>query len=424
MELTLGRVPVRTVRVGEKTCILNGELTVDQVELAQLLGKDGRLAQVTVELARPGESIRIIPVKDVIQPRLKTAGAGSIFPGAINSEAECGEGYTKVMDGVCVTTTGRIVAFQEGLIDMMGPGAEHCHFSQQNHVVLVCEPVAGLDPNDHEKAIRLAGLKAAEYLAEALRDAEPETEETYLWPAAATNHDLPRVVYLYQVLAQGLLHDNYLYGLNAKRTIPTLISPNELMDGALISGNCVTACDKNTTYDHMNNPVVQELWQRHGKDLHFAGIILHPVSPGMADKDRNTAYSVRLARQLQADGLVITEEGGGNPETDLMLLCRRAEQAGIRTVIFLHENAGEDGRSEAITYTTPEADAVISVGNTNEIIHLPAMERVIGHKGAADQLSGSYPGALRPDGSLAVPYAVIIDAVSNLGMTRMAARDR
>jgi glycine reductase complex component B subunit alpha and beta len=424
MKLTLGRVTVRAVSAGEKTRIVEGELIVHLQELAELLARDGRLSQVRVELARPGESVRIIPVKDVIQPRLKVAGAGSAFPGAGNSEAECGDGYTKVMEGVCVTTTGRIVAFQEGLIDMSGPGAECCHFSQQNHVVLVCEPIAGLDPNDHEKAVRLAGLKAAAYLAESLWEVAADAEETYLWPAPAADQDLPRVVYLYQVLAQGLLHDNYLYGLNAKRMIPTLISPNELYDGALVSGNCVTACDKNTTYDHMNNPVVAELQNRHGKELIFAGVILHPVSPGLADKERNAAYSVRLAHYLQADGMVITEEGGGNPETDLMLLCRRAEQSGIRTVIFLHENAGEDGRSEAITYTTSEADAVISVGNTNEIIHLPAMERVIGHSAAADQLSGSYPGALRADGSLAVPYAVIIDAVSNLGMTRMAARDR
>ncbi len=424
MKLTLGKIRVRGLRAGEETYIKDGELCVNQKELAELLAKDGRFAQISVEFARPGESVRIIPVKDVIQPRLKSGGVGSVFPGIGNSEAECGDGYTKVMEGICVTTTGRIMAFQEGLIDMSGPGAACCHFSQYNHVVLVCEPVPGLDPNDHEKAIRLAGIKAAAYLAEALQDVVPESEEEYSWPAAVDKKELPRIVYLYQVLAQGLLHDNYLYGLNAKRMIPTLISPNELADGALVSGNCVTACDKNTTFDHMNNPVVQELRQRHGKDLNFAGIILHPVSPALADKERNTAYSVRLARYLKADGMVITEEGGGNPETDLMLLCRRAEQAGIATVIFLHENAGEDGRSEAITYTTPEADAVISVGNTNEIIHLPAMERVIGHLSAADQLSGSYPGALRPDGSLAVPYAVIIDAVSNLGMTRMAARDR
>ena len=423
MELTLGRVTVRNVRTGSATRIEDGELTVCVEEMTEMLRRDARLTQVSVELARPGEPVRIIPVKDVIQPRLKTHGPGTVFPGLGNSEAECGEGYTKVMAGVCVTTTGRIVAFQEGLIDMSGPGADYCHFSRENHVVLVCEPAADLDPNDHEKAVRLAGIKAAGYLAEALKNAAPDQEETYRWPALPVK-SLPRVVYLYQVLAQGLLHDNYLYGLNAKRTIPTLISPNELMDGALVSGNCVTACDKNTTHDHMNNPVIKELWERHGQDLNFAGVILHPVSPALADKERNTAHAVRLARELQADGMVITEEGGGNPETDLMLLCRRAEQAGIKTVIFLHENAGEDGRSEAITYTTPEADAVVTVGNTNEIIHLPAMERVIGHLKAADQLSGSYPGALRPDGSLAVPYAVIIDAVSNLGMTRMRAQDR
>ena len=55
---------------------------------------------------------------------------------------------------------------------------------------------------------------------------------------------------------QGLLHDTYVYGVDAKKTISTFIYPTEVMDGAIVSGNCVSACDKNTTYHHLNNPVL------------------------------------------------------------------------------------------------------------------------------------------------------------------------
>ena len=45
----------------------------------------------------------------------------------------------------------------------------------------------------------------------------------------------PKVAYLYMLQSQGLLHDTYVYGVDAKRIIPTLIHPNEVMDGAIVS---------------------------------------------------------------------------------------------------------------------------------------------------------------------------------------------
>jgi glycine reductase len=77
--------------------------------------------------------------------------------------------------------------------------------------------------------------------------------------------DLPKIVYVYMLQTQGLMHDTYLYGLDAKRILPTFLYPTEVMDGAIISGNCVSACDKNTTYHHLNNPVIADLLARMGK---------------------------------------------------------------------------------------------------------------------------------------------------------------
>lgn len=69
--------------------------------------------------------------------------------------------------------------------------------------------------------------------------------------------------------SQGLLHDTYVYGVDAKKTLTTIITPTEVMDGAIVSGNCVSSCDKNPTYVHMNNPVVTDLFEQHGKTLNF-----------------------------------------------------------------------------------------------------------------------------------------------------------
>ena len=79
--------------------------------------------------------------------------------------------------------------------------------------------------------------------------------------------DLPKVAYVYMLQSQGLLHDTYYYGVDVKHMVPTFMHPTEAMDGAIVSGNCVSACDKNTTYHHQNNPVIHDLLVRHGKDL-------------------------------------------------------------------------------------------------------------------------------------------------------------
>ena len=60
-----------------------------------------------------------------------------------------------------------------------------------------------------------------------------------------------------------------LYGVDVKKILPTVLSPLEVMDGAITSGNCVSACDKNSTYVHQNNPVIADMLRRHGKDFNF-----------------------------------------------------------------------------------------------------------------------------------------------------------
>ena len=81
------------------------------------------------------------------------------------------------LKGCAVVTTGKIVGFQEGIIDMTGPGAEYTPFSKTNNVVLVCEPKEGLKQHDHERAVRIAGFKAAAYLGEAARNMTPDEVE-------------------------------------------------------------------------------------------------------------------------------------------------------------------------------------------------------------------------------------------------------
>ena len=425
MELKIQKVAVKSLVEGDKTSFDAGTLRVNSQEIVDMLMKDQRFSSVRVELARPGESTRILPVKDVVEPRCKLDGPGEVFPGFIGDVETVGEGTTLALSGTAIVTCGKIVGFQEGIIDMSGPGAEYTPFSKTLNVVLVVEPVEGLEKHEYESACRLAGLKTAHYLATAAKGATGGEVETYRLPDFAESMTsfpgLPKVAYLYMLQSQGLLHDTYVYGVDAKRIIPTLIHPNEVMDGAIVSGNCVSACDKNNTYSHQNNPIIQHMYKRHGKDFNFVGCIITNENTTLADKKRSSSYAVKLAKMLGVQGVIISEEGFGNPDTDLIMNCRKAEQSGIKTVLVTDEYAGRDGASQSLADACPEADAVVTAANANEIIVLPRMEKIIGLPDAANVIAGGFQGSLRDDGSIEVEVQAITGATSELGFSRIGA---
>lgn len=426
MKLELGYIHIKDIQFSDVSKVENGILYVNKEEVKALILEDQNFQKADVDLAKPGESVRIMPVKDVIEPRVKVEGPGGVFPGMINKVETVGSGKTHVLKGAAVVTTGKIVGFQEGIIDMTGPGAEYTPFSKLNNLVIVCEPVEGLKQHEHEKALRFAGYKVAAYLGELARNLTPDEVEVFETPTLTEGlkmyPDLPRVAYVEMLQSQGLLHDTYVYGVDAKQILPTMIYPTEVMDGAIVSGNCVSACDKNTTYHHLNNPVIHELYKEHGKTLNFVGVIITNENVYLADKERSSNWSAKLAEFFGVDGVIVSEEGFGNPDTDLIMNCKKIEAKGIKTVLITDEYAGRDGTSQSLADADPSANAVVSGGNANEIIELPPMEKLIGHVEVADVIAGGFDGSLHEDGSITAELQVITGATNEMGFNTLSAR--
>ena len=429
MKLELQKSKVKNIAWGPKTELLgDGTLQICKEEFLAAAADAEHFKSVNADLAKPGESVRICPVKDVIQPRFKTEGQGQEFPGMINGVDTVGSGRTFVLEGAAIVTCGKIVNFQEGIIDMTGTGAMYTPFSETMNAVLIFDPIDNLDKHEYEKACRLAGFRTALYVAEAAWKAGAKVDETtcYELPSFADGlkafPGLPRVAYLYMLQTQGLLHDTYVYGVDAKRIIPTFIHPNETMDAAIVSGNCVSACDKNPTYAHQNNPVIKSLYEHHGKDLNFIGVIITNENVTLMDKQRSSSYATKLAKMLGVDAVVISEEGFGNPDADLIMNCRKAEQLGLKTVLITDEYAGRDGASQSLADATKEADAVVTGGNANMLVTLPPMQKVIGYDDIADVIAGGFDGSLAKDGSITVELQAITGATSELGFNKLGAQ--
>ncbi|MEF9938564.1 MAG: glycine/sarcosine/betaine reductase component B subunit [Clostridium sp.] len=426
MKLELGIIPITDIQFGKESKVEGGIIYVNAEELKALLMEDEILKSVKLEIARPGESIRIMPVKDVIEPRVKVSGEGAMFPGIISKVAAVGSGRTNVLRGSAIVTTGKIVGFQEGIIDMCGTGAEYTPFSKLNNLVVVCEPIDGIEKHVHEKAVRMAGLKTADYIGKLAAGIEAEEIETYetvsvkeglkRWP------ELPRVAYVLMLQSQGLMHDTYVYGVDMKQSLTTIINPTETMDGAILSGNCVSACDKNTTYHHLNNPVIRDLFAQHGKTLNFTGVIITNENVYLADKMRSSDWTAKLCEWLGLDGAIVSQEGFGNPDTDLIMNCKKIEAKGIKTVIITDEYAGRDGASQSLADADVAADAVVTGGNANMLITLEPKDKVIGYPEVADIIAGGFDGSLQKDGTIVAELQVITGATNEMGFNKLSAR--
>ncbi len=430
MKLELGYIEVKDIQFGSQTKLDGSTLIVSKDAMSEyIMGIDEAKAyikSIDFDIARPGESVRITPVKDVIEPRVKVDGPGGIFPGVIADVDTVGSGRTHVLRGMSVVTAGKIVGFQEGIIDMCGIGAEYTPFSRLNNLVVICEPVETASRYEYEKAVRLVGLHSAVYLGELARNVTPDSIDTFetlgMKESMQKYPELPRIAYVHMLQSQGLMHDTYVYGVDMKLSLSTIINPTETMDGAIISGNCVSACDKNTTYHHQNNPVVKHLFEEHGKTFNYVCNIITNENVYLADKKRSSDWSAKLCALMDLDGVIVSQEGFGNPDADLIMNCKKIELAGIPTVIITDEYAGPDGKSQSLADADPIADAVVTCGNANEVIVLPPMNKIIGTLDYVDVISGGHDGSLRSDGSIEAEIQIITGATNEMGFNRLSAR--
>ena len=426
MRLELGKIFIKDIQFASESKIENNVLYVNKDELRKAIWDDEAIVSVEFDIAKPGESVRITPVKDVIEPRVKVEGRGGIFPGVLSKVDTVGEGKTIALKGMAVVTTGKIVGFQEGIVDMTGPGAQYTPFSKLNNLVIIAEPAEGIKQHEHEKAVRYIGFKAAKYLGELARNLQPEETKVYetkpLLEQIAQYPDLPKVGYVYMLQTQGLLHDTYVYGVDAKQIVPTILYPTEIMDGAIVSGNCVSACDKNPTYVHLNNGVIEELYEKHGKEINFLGVIITNENVYLADKERSSNWTAKFTKYLGLDAAIVSQEGFGNPDTDLIMNCKKIETEGVKTVIVTDEYAGQNGASQSLADADPKADAVVTGGNANQLITLPKLDKVIGHIDVVNVIAGGNHDSLKEDGTIEVEIQAITGATNETGFGYLTAK--
>ena len=350
MHLELASYDVKDVVFSDADGLVDGVLHVDKAALLDHLSKVSPFEAIELDIARPGESVRIIHALDVVEPRAKAPGPGRVFPGLLGPPLGAGEGRTLRLKGVAVVGVAEPFAgedhwaFREGVIEMSGPGAELCPFSKTvNLVVKFVQELSGegarekdnfqVDAWDEEakraiEATRLLTVRAAEYLARAAQEVAPDDVTSFnLTPS---QEDLPKVVYIHHNVGSSLYGWSDYSSDNAM-----LLHPNEIMDGALVLSNrFVEPAIRDCTFFHQNNSIIQELYQRHGKDLNFAGVVFFTGhSETLEQKERESNSAVKLAHSRGADVAIISPFRSGHSGVAFMMVCQKCERSGIRVAV-------------------------------------------------------------------------------------------
>jgi glycine reductase complex component B subunit alpha and beta len=391
MRLEMGTFPVRDVVFASRTRWQDGVLEIDRDNILELILRDPRIATADLELAKPGESVRIWPVRDVIEPRIKVEGPGIVYPGICGRPiTTVGQGRTHRLSGVGVTEVSGVNWHEAGgdyveiFLDMSGPWAALIPMSSLLNVCVVVEPDSALGNEAQNLAVHNAALMVSDRLAAAVQHLRPPERQVFeLRPVDAA---LPGVVYIQCIHSpqamSGSLHTfcTNTYGLT-QLTPPWLFHPNEILDGA-ITGPYRTAFAMSWTV--ANNPVLLDLYRRHGVDWNFLGVIaLRTEWTTQHEKQLMANQTAKLAQMLGAQGAIVTWDAGGNEFIEVIRTIQACERLGIKSVFLTSE---DDATGGAPTMLEPlaEADAIVSTSffktRTLEVPELPAVERVIGHQ--------------------------------------------
>jgi glycine reductase len=388
MRLEVQSIDIQDIQLGSKTYAKDHVLYVNLKELEELILKDSRIKSVDINLVYPGDRVRIVNLLDVVQPRCKIDKVEADFPGFIGKMQIAGSGRTRSLRGITVLVSNPCTNRKySALLDMSGLVAEMSKYGKMKHIFIAPTMADGALERDFEDAVKIAGLKTGVYLARGAEGHPVDEVEVFDLdiPSLHGKSNLPRVAYYYQIYSPQHDHigisDPCFYGTDVRNLTPTIIHPNEVLDGGVVGAHTIRSLD---TYTIQNHGIIRELYKRHGKDLIFAGVVCGVANMEPVARSRQAMMASNLVKNaLGADGVVLTKIHGGLPHVDLALVAEECEKLGVKTAIFIQPLISYGTLADTLLFNAEAVNLIITVGATMERIkiHLDA-ERFLG--GTAD----------------------------------------
>ena len=199
MKLTVETIQIKDLQFGAETCFRDGILYVSKEDILAFAAEEPCFDTLKIDIARPGDSTRIINVVDVVQPRCKVSG-NIDWPGVLTEEYEiAGSGVTRAVNGMGIVLCQNDTYWSRkwGSFDMSGECAAINPYAKMPELVI--EPMApeNADFRDYREAVRRVGYKTSVMLAKATLGVEADSSETF--DNEKQYPDLPSIAYSYQI---------------------------------------------------------------------------------------------------------------------------------------------------------------------------------------------------------------------------------
>ncbi|MCL2366413.1 MAG: glycine/sarcosine/betaine reductase component B subunit [Oscillospiraceae bacterium] len=369
---------IENVKFGEEPCIDHHTLILERSALEQL-AQDSAFARVQIDIAAPGSDTRMLNVGDMTQPTVRLGASETTFPGLTGKMETVGDGRTALLRGVVVTEIVEVNVDISSYLQLSDVAAQITELAAMWHVTIDAYKAPGVEKYDYLSALNLASKRIAKYIADLAVGLNPDEQET-LELRHEIPDDLPRVAYLANVFCHRPYTESLIYGASMLESLPTILHPNEILDGALTNRDYDNATNADPTFVWQNHPIILELYRRHGKDLNFAGVVVNNVHHELSCKERNATMACALINNnLNADAVIITKEGGGHPQVDIGIATDILEgKYGIKTAILMVEmlSAKNDSYGQVL-FQSEYADAMVSAGCA-AFVTLPPAKKTIG----------------------------------------------
>jgi len=390
MKLTVETITINNLVFGKETKLLDhGVLSICKDDVVAFAKEEDKIESLNVDITYPGERARIINVVDVVQPRCKVSGSLD-WPGVLGDEITmAGSGITRAVEGMGIVLCQNNTYWSRkwGSFDMSGPCAPYTPYAQMPELII--EPIAPqMDFREYREAVRRIGFKTSVMLAKATLDKAADNSEVF--DNSTKYPELPSIVYVYQIYSKQYDTENYrepmLYGIAVPDTLPLVIQPTEVLDGAISpcgGFRCIT------TYEIQNHSIITELFRRHGKDLNFAGVILTVTSVEAKHRDFVSKYAANLLKgNFNADGVIITKGVGGASTLCVGAIASEAEKLGIKAVPIIQILNSQSNTQTECLISEQNVTSIVQSGTYYHNYVLPPVEKLFGGPPDALFLSG------------------------------------
>lgn len=330
---------VTEVKIGNKTSLENGVLTIRESLCEEALKADPLAKKLEIDIVNPDDRHKYSnTIMDVI-------------PIATKVEGELGSGITNIMNDVVFVLTGvdenglQVHEFGscEGYLDeKISYGKPGCpdigDIMVRVHVII--EANTGMERRGPYAAHKACDVIIQE-IREELKKADKNNAVKEEKLEEVIRHGRPRVVLIKEIMGQGAMHDNVMLptepaGVPGGRqnvdlgNVPVVLSPNEVRDGGIHALTCIGPASKEDTRHYFREPILEQLAE--DEELNLVGVVFIG-SPQVNDEKMFVAKRLgAMASSLNVEGAIITTEGFGNNHIDFAENIKQVGQRGVNVV--------------------------------------------------------------------------------------------